>query len=167
MRHVFPHVKPFRYGESGGQVKWPKEVEKAILELNQAVGKAEEQKINYLRAKAIELGFAATELKDLRSEKGRSFEEREKVPHRWGELRKAHEVLESGEDTYKQEWAYFCGFTDSFGKQEKIHIGCGWVRGWPKDQEYDDIGVLSGSAGIRFSCQICGMKVGEDQQMVS
>jgi hypothetical protein len=50
---------------------------------------------------------------------------------------------------YIADSAYFC------------NMGCNWVLGVPETGNYDDIGFLSGSAGVNFYCKICGMHIGQ------
>lgn len=51
------------------------------------------------------------------------------------------------------ERAYLC--------KTALGDGCGWIKGMPLQEKYDDIGVLCGSAGYIYKCQICGCKIGE------
>lgn len=51
------------------------------------------------------------------------------------------------------ERAYLC--------KNVLGDGCGWVKGIPLQEKYNDIGVLCGSAGYIYKCQICGRQIGE------
>lgn len=46
------------------------------------------------------------------------------------------------------------------------HCG-GWVEGAPKPEKYNDIEFLSGSAGVKFNCNICDLEIGRRVTMVS
>ena len=163
MQHIFPDIAPNRYA-GGSEIDWPEEVLKGLKALNQAASEAENKRDEYLMAKAREYGLAAEKLEDLRSERGLTFSE---VEHR--DYMSLHQARENTDPTdrkarYNQEWAYYCGFEDLSGG---MTLCCGWVRGYPRSESYDDIGCLSGSAGMRYYCQICGHLVGERQNVVS
>jgi len=44
---------------------------------------------------------------------------------------------------------------------------CGYVKGEPTDSRYNDIGILSGSEGVRHICRECGGEVGRTVYRVS
>jgi len=94
-------------------------------------------------------GIIAEKLEDLKSSCGDPFKEKERDSTRDYRKAMAGDV----------EAAYFC---------PTAHIeGCGWVKGFPNSERYNDIGCLSGSAGTRFYCQICGKLIAEHQFMRS
>lgn len=53
------------------------------------------------------------------------------------------------EEPYPSEDAYYCNDCS------------GWVAGKPLEEEFDNIGVLSGSAGTRLKCNLCETVVEE------
>jgi len=44
---------------------------------------------------------------------------------------------------------------------------CGFVPGDPAERNYDELGPMSGSAGIDYSCRICGGHLGREKSVVS
>jgi hypothetical protein len=114
------------------------------------------------REEAIKNGEAAINLKDLRTIEGLSFKEIKepqwdvfssvcklfRIARAVGTTRKIQEILPKNQ-------AYFCPY------------GCNWVRGSPGVAEYNERGMLAGSAGTKYSCRICGALLGIDEAMCS
>jgi len=45
--------------------------------------------------------------------------------------------------------------------------GCGYVKGSPRRERYNDIGFLRGSTGFKFYCRVCGQKTGSYTTSIS
>jgi hypothetical protein len=157
---VFSLPDPPRYYNRSSGVEWPESVTAGLKDLNAEIARLREKRENYLRDQAYALGLASLDLADLRSERGHGFIE---LVDRHHSFRRAKEDVDA---PYDEEWAYWCGYAGLFGAG-KESVGCGWVRGWVRSESYDDIGMLSGSAGERHYCQLCGAEIGETRTMVS
>jgi len=131
------------------------EEKKKVQSFDLEILKVQKEKIEYLRSLAREKDITAACLKDLKSESGSPFIELQRE-------RKGYEYREA-KSSDKTEVAYLC--CGMYIKEDKD--SCGWVKGRPKEQEYDEIGVIAGSAGIRYYCKICGKEIGELQIVLS
>jgi hypothetical protein len=100
---------------------------------------------------------SAEKLEDLVSKSGMPYHEIE------GSLKKTgfREKIKCAKTDFEiipgthQEIAYWCSV-------EKR-----WVQGAPSGEEYDDIGVLSGSAGLSLFCRSCGQEIGKEVRLRS
>ena len=112
-----------------------------------------QKKKDYLREIAKNKGLIAEKLEDLKSENGKPFEEIKKKDsssrYNTTDYRKAV--------AFPLETAYLCHAM--FIKDDPD--SCGWVKGEPHAKEYNTLGPLSGSAGIRYYCRICGKQIAE------
>ncbi len=127
--------------------------ELSAIESKMAVLRGE--KLIRLRKIAWAKGIAAKKLKDLKSRSGEPFVSQGKTSY--DDCKRAIAKGRGG----GFEYAYFCatGFTN--------RIGCGWVKGVPDSRNYNNIGPLSGSAGEKSYCKICGMQIGKRQDKIS
>jgi len=119
----------------------------------------------YLREVARRKGMTSATLEGLKSKSGKPFVE-EKTKRSWGrDYRQATIMGDSlaGLPPLAVETAYLCH--SPYSKEDPD--SCGWVKGRPVEQEYDDISFLSGSAGTRYYCKICGKQIGEHRMIVS
>jgi hypothetical protein len=157
MEDFFSFTPP-RYQQSSCAIAWPEEVEDGLNGLNRQIRALESQRTDYLRRRAHELGLAAKNLADLRSERGRPYQEVARRDR--DDCRRAQE--QDGERA-NEEWAYWCGYEWPGGPRE----GCGWVKGVPRSEAYNEIGLLAGAAGERHCCRICGAEIGETKHLVS
>lgn len=111
-------------------------------------------KLKFLREAHGNRGEIATTLEGLKSKRGRPFVPMERFPGR----RYTQAVVQvEAPFSLAVETAYLCKGI----YQEEDPDSCGWVKGEPNERSYDDIGVLSGSAGHRYYCRICGKQIGE------
>ncbi|MCX9010886.1 MAG: hypothetical protein OIN66_07175 [Candidatus Methanoperedens sp.] len=119
---------------------------------------AQTKRIKIIRGVARALEITAKSLDDLRSEDGRLFIE---IENAYGGYRQA---ICRTEDRSKapDQHAYFC---------QELYMpkgfGCDWVIGEPTQQDYNEIGFLCGSAGVRYFCRICGKEIGKVATMHS
>ncbi len=132
-----------------------------LADLESKIGKLKQQKVSKLRELARQKGVSALKLEDLKSECGRPFVEEAGR----GSFHIAITKDESSPGHY--EFAYLCAlqYENLSGAGDKNT--CGWVKGAPREEPYDNIGPLCGSAGTRYYCKICGKMVGEFQEVVS
>ena len=113
-----------------------------------------QKKIDYLRKVARRKGIIAENLKNLKSNCGEFFKEIERKDSTGGYRRATAGPLET---------AYLC-----CGAHTKDDPNsCGWVKGYPRSERYDNRGPLSGSVGTRFYCQICGKLIEEHRIIIS
>jgi hypothetical protein len=123
------------------------------------ISELQRRKLAKLREFARQKGVAALELKDLKSGCGEPFIE-EKCHSNY---QRAAAKGKAGSPSI--EFAYRCAWKrELFPGSENT---CGWVRGEPREEGYDNLGLLSGSAGRRFYCKICDKMLGEFQEVVS
>jgi len=115
-----------------------------IAQLELASLAAQAKRVEILRKAARESGVTAESLDELRTENGQPFVEVGRV---YGGYRQAVSLGER---------AYFCR-----PQYMPEGPGCDWVIGEPVERQYDEIGVLAGSAGTRYYCRICGQQIGE------
>jgi hypothetical protein len=129
-----------------------------------------QQKLSFLREAARKKGITAATLDDLKSKSGEPFVE-EKEKKTWGREYRLATVTEDSPITGKSmvtETAYFCcDMFSVFSKENENSDGCGWVKGQPIQKAYDDIGVLSGSAGYNIFCKICGKLIAQHKIVMS
>ena len=128
------------------------------------------QKVLYLREIAKRKRLTAPTLEELKSKSGKPFVEVKSTRMLGDDYRSAEakEEVSFGKAKLlleRTEQAYLCYESSIFSKEDTD--SCGWVKGMPVEKKYNDIGVLSGSAGIRFYCKICGKKIGEHRLRVS
>jgi hypothetical protein len=138
------------------QIEWPEEVQAKLKDARQREAQAREDRLRIMREEGRRFGFMADNLEDLRSSGGKPFIREESRIRGMPTM-----AYEEGKDDFLAESAYLCAGS---------HTGepfCGWVRGVPEETPYDDIGVLSGSAGTRFTCPVCNAQIGEHQEIVS
>ncbi len=98
----------------------------------------------------------ANTLEELQSECGAPFVDQGKDYRGYQEA----VALKEGTSPLSAERAYLCAF-ESFITGKQV-AGCGWVKGNPFSQPYDEHGPLAGSAGTRYFCRICTLQIGED-----
>ena len=128
---------------------------------DQKIGELQRQKELKLRKLARQKGISALKLEDLESECGQPFvEEKEHSIYR-------RAMARDKTDSLRFESAYLCASRYEAPSRTGNKDTCGWVKGEPREERYDSIGPLCGSAGIRFYCRICGKMVGELQARVS
>lgn len=96
-------------------------------------------------------GLIADKLEDLESNSGETFE----ITKRY-----FYKSAKAGEGI-KREEAYFCG------DLRRGNPLCGWVKGEPEKEDYNNIGILCGTAGTIYRCRVCGEIVGERVSMMS
>lgn len=161
---IFPDIVPERY-QNGSGIDWPKEVLEGLSALDEVLDEARERRNEYLVVQARLLGLAAERLEDLSSERGAAFSETTNRGYR--SLHQAAEDIDPSDRKarYDREWAYYCGYQDLL--DGKMTAKCGWVKGYPRSESYDNIGCLAGSAGMHYYCQICGAMIGEREDVVS
>jgi len=121
----------------------------------------------YLREIAREKGIIAEKLEDLKSECGRPFLEEKGNSWQRHDCKRAVVKKDATFGPLTMETAYLCQDMYSIFSKEDTPDGCGWVKGKPHEKKYDEIGVLSGSRGIRYYCRICGKRIGEYQSAIS
>ena len=128
-----------------------------LAELDSGVARLQQQKISKLRELARKKRIAAERLEDLKSECGRPFVEQKGYGYKIA-------AAASKAKPFSQELAYLCisEYETRRGKDT-----CGWVKGEPKSEKYDNLGPLCGSAGTRYYCRICGKLLWECQSVVS
>lgn len=162
-----PTIVPFYYASTGGEIQWPDEVTEELAGIRRQISQLRGEERTFLQRKARELGITAATLEELRSEKGNSYEPLERRGSSWRSLQTA---VEQGVERFDAERAYLCTTKNSWlSDEDQKDYGCGWVRGIPRSETYDDLAghALAGSAGNRHYCQICGMMLAEDRQIVS
>ena len=121
----------------------------------------------YLRKIAKEKGIIAPILEDLKSSSGKPFLEKAQESR---EMYRKAVVLKPIEARHRfpslniSETAFFC---HSIYLLQNDEDSCGWVKGDPIKEKYNEIGLLSGSAGVRYYCPICGKLVGEERSVFS
>ena len=129
-----------------------------LADFDLRINELQQRKVSKLRELARQKGVSALKLEDLKSECGEPFVE--EVGH--GSSKRA--IARDKANPHCPELAYLCvsEYEGLAGKDT-----CGWVKGEPRREQYDNIGPLCGSAGIRYYCIICGKMVGELQLVVS
>ena len=129
-----------------------------ISALNEKMEELIIKKLDLIRSSARRQGLTSDNLNDLRSENGNPFIE-EKVGDK-GFGRNGYRIAVTKKEAGKiRETAYLCRNSEG--------DGCGWVRGNPRIENYNDIGVLSGSAGVNYYCKICGRFIGKEALIMS
>jgi len=125
-----------------------------------------QDKIFFIRDAARRKGIISANLKKLQSKSGKPFV-RERKKGRWDYDDYARATVKErsslpGFPPTVVEVAYLCRPMNSLfsPRGKKLH-GCGWVKGIPTEKKYNDLGPLSGSAGIKYYCRICGELIGE------
>jgi hypothetical protein len=147
--------------------------EKKILQgFNAEILLAQKKTMDFLRDVVRKKGISAERLEYLKSESGEPFVEEKSGENRsHGSYRKAavKKNLSGGLPVLEIESAYLCRPMDALSLKEKEDDtdSCGWVKGQPVEKNYDNIGHLSGSAGKRFFCRICGQQIGEIRLRIS
>ncbi len=124
-------------------------LEETLETFNMAINMIEEEKKNLTRKVARRMGLASARLEDLKTN-GRSLVESSSlskiVGYRAARIKGDPVALEDS------HFAYLCGGEAS---------GCGWVKGKPDTRTFNDITILSGSAGMNFYCWLCGGYMGK------
>jgi len=128
-----------------------KKLDRLVFRLQARISVIEKRKINILRQAAWKAGFAAKKLKDLRSTPGNTFLEHE-TSNKYA-FAQAQDVV----SRIPPEVAYLCACEHALNKKDD---SCGWVRGEPRSEGFDELGILSGSSGVEYSCVICGKNIG-------
>jgi hypothetical protein len=128
-----------------------------IAVFDSAIAQAGTQRVKKMRELAWKKGAAALKLEDLKPKCGVPFGLGR--PH-CGYQRAQAFTLESIEP----EMAYLC--TSQYNPEPDSDT-CGWVKGEPRQSNYDNLGPLSGSAGARFYCRICNKQLSEYATMFS
>ncbi|MFA6099166.1 MAG: hypothetical protein WCV50_06550 [Patescibacteria group bacterium] len=115
------------------------ELDRAILRLQAQLIAKGSQRIEEVRKELRAQAQVAINLDELRDSKGSMFV----MPGQ----RNSDGYMEA--TSQNQEKAYRCP------------SGCGWVKGAPEKQPYDDFhGGTCGSSGVEYSCVICQQKIG-------
>ena len=137
------------------------EERRELADLESKIGEFKRQKVSKLRELARQKGVSALKLEDLKSECGKPFVEETDC----GSFQMV--IVKDEARIGHYEFAYRCAsqYENLFGAGNKDT--CGWVKGAPREEPYDNIGPLCGSAGTRYYCIICGKMVGEFQEIVS
>lgn len=133
-----------------------------LADFDRKINELQRQKTLKLRELARQKGVSALKLEDLKSECGKPFIE---------EMSTSSFKMAIAKDETKvghYEFAYMCAsqYESPLGRAGNKDT-CGWVKGAPREESYNDIGSLCGSAGTRYYCKICGKMVGEFQEVVS
>ncbi len=137
------------------------EDEKAELaKLNREIARLQTERISKLREFARQKGITAARLEDLKSECGQPFIEDES-----GFSYRRATAKGEGKSHRELEIAYLCA--SPYLMKGEDEYTCGWVKGNVIRKKYDEIGLMSGSAGTRYFCKICGKQVAEFQEVVS
>lgn len=125
--------------------------------INKIISEAQAAKITKLRELACKNGAAALKLEDLKSESGKTFVDKGKeFGCRSAVVLDISLALES---------AYLC--ISEYVNEADNTDTCGWVKGAPRQENYNNIGPLSGSAGTRFYCRICNKQLSKYATMFS
>lgn len=132
-----------------------------MADFDRKINELQRQKMLKLRELARQKGLSALKLEDLKSECGKPFVE--ETGRGSFQIALAKDETKAGH----YEFAYLCAsqYENPSGVVNKDT--CGWVKGAPREELYDDIGPLCGSAGTRYYCIICGKMVGEFRERVS
>lgn len=154
--HPMPLSAPFPAAHSGEPVNWPQYV------LEELAGIEGDARIDLLRRWARRLGYSADTPELLRSERGLEFREDDGGARGRFPVRYAYE--KESERRFGSEAAYWCGYDPLFSG---VIVGCGWVKGEPLAESYNNLGPLSGSAGVEYRCRVCRELIGRDEQILS
>ncbi len=138
------------------------EEKRELADLESKIGELQRQKVSRFRELAGQKGVSALKLEDLKSECGKPFVKEAGCDDSF-QIAIAKDETRVGH----YEFAYRCAsqYENPLGAGNKDT--CGWVKGAPRDELYNNIGPLCGSAGTRYYCTICGKEVGEFQEIVS
>jgi hypothetical protein len=148
----------FMFPDNSPQLKLNKKEQAEMVVLNTEAETIAQRRLDIVRGAARRLGIIADKMEDLKSESGNPFvEDRSRI-------------IGLGENGYRaavvrgylgsvEEAAYLCEEMYSSGGGGS---GCRWVKGNPQTENYDNIGALSGSAGVNYYCKICGQLIGRD-----
>ncbi len=163
------HFPVFEYPDKAPPLKLDKKEKNDLAILNVEMATAARKKLEIIRGAARRQGIIADKLDDLKSESGQPFVEEKTKRSFFGQNFRIAVVrmdVSIAEKTLPvvEETAYLCKALYSCGGEKD---SCGWVKGNPRHENYDDIGPLSGSAGVRYYCKICGKLIGEDRHTVS
>ncbi len=134
-----------------------------LAELDAEIAGIQHKKILLLRKAARESGLTAPSLEELKSKSGKPFRELE----RQSSYKKAVVRRGTRPVNFIEESAYLCQPMHAEMMPKGIIEECGWVKGNPVGGAYDNIGPLSGSAGIEYYCKICGTLIGRYRGIVS
>mgnify|MGYP001603471367 CR=1 FL=1 len=134
-----------------------------LVKIDFEISALRQKKINHIREIAYRKGIAAKKLEDFKSQKMKCFVENPNNSDGPDGVKFAAEADEKEDRPFDpKETAYLC--RPMHGNADG---GCGWVKGTPSEQEYDDMDFLSGSAGIHYYCNICGELIGEHVRVIS
>jgi len=127
--------------------------EKDELEgIDQKIGELNSNRVTRLREMTRAKGFSAEKLEDLKSNCGEPFVENAKSV--FNDYKSA--MARPKKENEAIEHAYLCA---------PMYLpegdGCGWVKGVPIEEEFDHTGPMVGSAGTKYKCTICDLKIGE------
>lgn len=139
------------------------EEKKRLNELEQKISAAQKERVSFLREIFRRRGLIAPTLEELNLSSGRHFVKEKPRGMRGQDYGRASVIIETKFGPLVEVSAYFCKEMDLREDPDS----CGWVMGEPEAREYNDIGLLSGSAGTQYCCRICGKMIGEHQLVVS
>ncbi len=131
--------------------------------------------LDNMDSKQLELLISAAQFKLLKRRaeearaRGETFASLGDIPGKEGHVHNFQEVRTIGTEYHgfgKRPVQYEC--TDE-GCQERAYScpNCDFVPGEPLKRKYDEIDVLSGSAGYEHLCRVCGVKLGRTVMMRS
>jgi len=137
-----------------------------IRQLDLKIAAAQLKRASYLRDVFRSRGLIAPTLEELKSDSGEPFIREERIRDVWGyDYEKASAIKKTRVGLLVKERAYLC--REMFDEKDGDPNGCGWVKGEPSPVLYNNISLLSGSAGTEYYCQLCGKKIGEHQSVIS
>ncbi len=135
----------------------PKE-KKELAKFNERTDAIIKERIEYLRGLARAQGITAATLAELKSASGLPFVE-EKGSKGMGDFTIATVKESTLAGPLVIDMAYLCH--SSYERKAETDT-CGWVKGQPREEGFNNIRPLSGSAGTQYFCRICGKQIGED-----
>ncbi len=114
--------------------------------IDRQIAELQTLRLKKVRDFARQKGETALKLEDLKSESGKPFiRDRESVRH-W-------KSATADVNRCQDESAYLC--CSEYTVEDNNPNTCGWVKGEPKGEKFDNIGPLSGSSGRNYYCRIC------------
>lgn len=129
------------FSESRLPFKLSEAEQEQLNEVDRQISHLESQRGSLIKASGIRQGFIAANLADLKSDSGLPF-----VMNSKGTRAYARKGVEE---------AYLCkGFMGQLPEN-----GCGWVKGSPREEDYDHLAPLAGSKGKNVFCLICGKQI--------
>lgn len=103
-------------------------------------------------------GVIAEKLEDLKSKNGAPFVEITDM----GMIYRYRNARSGNFRDLSAEAAYYCESNfERIARQTKdfswgSYHGCGWVKGSPREEKYNEISFMTGAEGVRFHCCLCG-----------